>query len=199
MLRPNAQTMQYVLADDIFVIRDTKIHMLIHGRGAIRVSIVHCRIHVFRKAICAINISLIIPYCPLRGLNTLVSFKDLKTTVLFFIMSNIVKKPWGTYEIIKECDNSKVKHICVLPQNRLSLQSHLHRSEHWVIVKGSAWVRLGDIYYRLNVNDHIYIPAGEKHRIENSENTVLEFIETQCGSYLGEDDIIRYDDDYGRV
>ena len=115
-------------------------------------------------------------------------------------MSETVIKPWGSYEVVKEQDGCfKVKHICVLPGKRLSLQSHKHRSEHWVIVKGNAWVQLGDLYYRLKENEHIYIPANEKHRIENCENSVLEFIETQCGTYLGEDDIIRYDDDYGRT
>jgi len=115
-------------------------------------------------------------------------------------MYDIVIKPWGTYQVIKEKDSCyKVKHICVLPGKRLSLQSHQHRAEHWVIVKGNAWVQLGDLYYRLKENEHIYIPANEKHRIENCGDDVLEFIETQCGSYLGEDDIIRYDDDYGRV
>lgn len=111
-----------------------------------------------------------------------------------------VTKPWGSYEVIKEqSDKFKVKHICVLPEKRLSLQSHKHRAEHWVIVKGCAWVQLGDLYYKLNENEHIYIPANEKHRIENRRTEVLEFIETQYGTYLGEDDIIRYDDDYGRI
>lgn len=115
-------------------------------------------------------------------------------------MYDIVIKPWGTYQVIKEKDSCyKVKHICVLPGKRLSLQSHQWRSEHWVIVKGNAWVQLGDLYHRLKENEHIYIPASEKHRIENCGDSVLEFIETQYGSYLGEDDIIRYDDDYGRV
>jgi mannose-6-phosphate isomerase-like protein (cupin superfamily) len=115
-------------------------------------------------------------------------------------MYDVVIKPWGTYQVIKEKDSCyKVKHICVLPGKRLSLQSHQHRAEHWVIVKGNAWVQLGDLYHRLKENEHIYIPANEKHRIENCGDGVLEFIETQCGSYLGEDDIIRYDDDYGRV
>lgn len=115
-------------------------------------------------------------------------------------MSDLVIKPWGSYQVIKEQDGCfKVKHICVLPGKRLSLQSHKHRSEHWVIVKGNAWVQLGDLYYRLKEKDHIFIPANEKHRIENCDASVLEFVETQCGTYLGEDDIIRYDDDYGRI
>ncbi len=113
---------------------------------------------------------------------------------------SIEHRPWGSYETIKEEPGQyKVKHITVQPNKRLSLQSHAHRAEHWVIVKGTAWVQLGDLYYRLNENDHIYIPKGEKHRIENSSDAVLEFIETQVGAYLGEDDIIRYEDDYGRV
>ncbi len=111
-----------------------------------------------------------------------------------------VIKPWGSYEVIKEQPECyKVKHICVQPNKRLSLQSHKYRAEHWVIVKGCAWVQLGDLYYRLKANEHMYIPANEKHRIENCGAEVLEFIETQYGTYLGEDDIIRYDDDYGRI
>ena len=110
-----------------------------------------------------------------------------------------VFRPWGSYDSLGSGSRYQVKSIRVKPGAKLSLQYHHHRAEHWVIVKGTAWVQLGDLYYRLNENDHVYIPKGEKHRIENSSDTVLEFIETQVGNYLGEDDIIRYEDDYGRV
>jgi len=93
----------------------------------------------------------------------------------------------------------KVKVITVNIGQKLSLQSHNHRSEHWVIVKGKGKVQLGNDFYILEKNQHIYIPINELHRIENVGDEILEFTETQIGDYLGEDDIIRYKDDYGRV
>jgi hypothetical protein len=109
-------------------------------------------------------------------------------------------RPWGNYKTIEEKENNyKVKIITVNVGQKLSLQSHKHRSEHWVIVNGTAKVQVGQYFYNLVKNDHIYIPINELHRIENIGNDILEFTETQIGSYLGEDDIIRYEDDYGRV
>ena len=111
-----------------------------------------------------------------------------------------VEKPWGAYTIIGGSDkNYKIKHILVLPGKRLSLQSHEFRSEHWVIVAGTAKVRVGEDYHFMNVNDHVYIEPNQLHRIENIGETDLEFIETQVGSKLIEEDIIRYEDDFGRV
>jgi len=89
--------------------------------------------------------------------------------------------------------------ICVYPGKRLSLQSHNHRSEHWVICTGKARVQLNDNFIVMNPNEHIYIPAKALHRMENMGDEVVEFIETQIGDYLGEDDIIRYQDDFGRT
>lgn len=92
-----------------------------------------------------------------------------------------------------------MKNIAVYPSKRLSLQSHNFRSEHWVIVKGTAKVQVGNNEFIMNANEHIYIPIKTLHRIENIGTELMEFTETQIGSYLGEDDIIRYEDDYNRI
>ena len=92
----------------------------------------------------------------------------------------------------------QVKRVSVNPGAMLSLQSHQRRSEHWVIVQGTAKVTLADKVLTLSQNDSLYIPAGEKHRIANLSEEILEFIEVQSGSYFGEDDIIRFEDVYGR-
>ena len=112
-----------------------------------------------------------------------------------------VFRPWGYYININGDDfsGSKVKRIIVYPGKRLSLQSHNNRSEHWVITKGKARVQVGENFYDLGVNDYIFIPVTKKHRMENLSDQLVEFVETQIGSYLGEDDIIRYQDDFGRV
>jgi mannose-1-phosphate guanylyltransferase len=117
------------------------------------------------------------------------------------ILHKTVFRPWGWYKNIEGSDYGgfKVKVITVYPGKRLSLQSHNCRSEHWVIVKGTAKVELDYKEYFLNCNESIYIPLKSIHRIENIGNTNLEFTETQIGSYLGEDDIVRYQDDFGRV
>jgi mannose-6-phosphate isomerase-like protein (cupin superfamily) len=113
---------------------------------------------------------------------------------------NIFFRPWGFYKNTEEVDGIyKVKIITVNIGQKLSLQSHNHRSEHWVIVKGKGKVQLGEKNYIVEKNQHIYIPVNELHRIENIGDELLEFTETQIGHYLGEDDIIRYQDDYGRV
>ena len=93
----------------------------------------------------------------------------------------------------------KVKKICVHPGKRLSLQSHDQRSEHWTIVKGTAKVQLNDDFITLERNGYIFIPLKALHRIENIGTEDLEFIEVQVGDYLGEDDIKRYEDDFGRA
>jgi len=109
-------------------------------------------------------------------------------------------RPWGWYINIDGGDNSgsKVKRICVYPGKRLSLQSHNHRSEHWVIVKGTAKVQIGKDLHILRPNQSVYIPIEVLHRMENIGEDMVEFIETQIGNYLGEDDIVRYEDDFGR-
>ncbi len=108
-------------------------------------------------------------------------------------------RPWGKYEVLVDEPNHKVKKITVYKNGRLSLQSHEKRSEHWVVVKGKAGVTHGDSFLLLEENESSYIPAGTKHRLENKGEGVLEIIEVQTGSYLGEDDIVRFDDEYGRV
>ena len=110
-------------------------------------------------------------------------------------------RPWGWYINVEGNDHSgyKVKRIGVYPGKRLSLQSHNHRSEHWVITKGMARVQLNDDFVEMGPNEHIFIPVKSLHRMENIGEEIVEFIETQIGDYLGEDDIVRYEDDFGRA
>ena len=110
-----------------------------------------------------------------------------------------VARPWGSYETIANGPRFQVKRIIVDPGERLSLQSHVHRSEHWVVVRGAAEVTVGDKVSILQEDESTYIPAGTKHRLANPGKVPLELIEVQCGGYLGEDDITRFDDQYGRV
>jgi len=109
-----------------------------------------------------------------------------------------VHRPWGCYQGIDRDDRYQVKRISVKPGASLSLQKHHHRAEHWIVVKGSARVTRGKETFLLTENQSTYIPAGELHRLENPGKIPLELIEVQSGSYLGEDDIVRFDDEYGR-
>jgi len=109
-----------------------------------------------------------------------------------------VFRPWGYYDSIDADDGFQVKRILVNPGAKLSLQKHAHRAEHWVVVKGVAKVTCGDKTFSLKENQSTYIPKGKVHRLENTEKTDLEIIEIQTGDYLGEDDIIRLEDDYQR-
>jgi mannose-1-phosphate guanylyltransferase/mannose-6-phosphate isomerase len=108
-------------------------------------------------------------------------------------------RPWGSYTVLEDAATHKVKRIVVKPGGRLSLQSHDHRAEHWVVVAGIATVTNGETVRDLKPNQSTYIPVGEKHRLENKGADVVELIEVQVGGYLGEDDIRRYDDLYGRA
>lgn len=110
-----------------------------------------------------------------------------------------VARPWGSYESIGDGPRFQVKHIVVDPGETLSLQMHHHRSEHWVIVRGSAEVTVGEQVSILQENQSTYIPAGTRHRLANPGKVPLELIEVQCGPYLGEDDIVRFEDQYGRA
>ena len=110
-----------------------------------------------------------------------------------------VHRPWGTYTVLEENTSYKLKRIEVKPGGQLSLQMHHHRSEHWIVVSGNARVVNGDKEIDLESNQSTYIPAGHKHRLENTGDDMLVMIEVQCGSYLGEDDIVRFQDNYGRV
>lgn len=109
-----------------------------------------------------------------------------------------VHRPWGWYDNIDEGPRFKVKRIQVKPKASLSLQKHYRRAEHWVVVKGTAEITCGDKIITLNENQSTYIPLGEIHRLANPENIPLEIIEIQSGDYLGEDDIVRLEDSYGR-
>ena len=110
----------------------------------------------------------------------------------------IGERPWGKYEVLAESEGYKVKRITVVPGGRLSLQSHEHRAEHWVVVSGTATVTVDDTVLKRAVNEHVHIPLQAKHRLENDTQAPVVLIEVQSGSYLGEDDIVRYDDIYGR-
>ncbi len=109
-----------------------------------------------------------------------------------------VYRPWGSYQSVDNGDNFQVKRIIVKPGKKLSLQMHHQRAEHWVVVRGTATVTRDDEVFELNENESTFIPLGVKHRLENATNEPLEIIEVQSGSYLGEDDIVRFDDDFGR-
>jgi mannose-1-phosphate guanylyltransferase/mannose-6-phosphate isomerase len=109
-----------------------------------------------------------------------------------------VARPWGWYDSIDEGERFKVKRIQVKPGASLSLQMHHHRAEHWIVVKGVAEITNGDQVITLTENQSTYIPQGQTHRLANPGNTPLEIIEVQSGSYLGEDDIVRFEDAYGR-
>jgi mannose-1-phosphate guanylyltransferase len=109
-----------------------------------------------------------------------------------------VYRPWGHYDSIDFGDRDQVKRITVKPGAKLSLQMHHHRAEHWVVVRGTAKVQKGDQVIMLGENQSTYIPLGEIHALENPGKIPLELIEVQSGSYLGEDDIVRFEDRYGR-
>jgi mannose-1-phosphate guanylyltransferase/mannose-6-phosphate isomerase len=110
-----------------------------------------------------------------------------------------VYRPWGWYDSIDAADRFQVKRIMVKPGAKLSLQLHHHRAEHWIVVKGTAKVTRDETSYTVTENESTYIPLGIKHRLENTGKIPLEIIEVQSGSYLGEDDIERFDDSYGRA
>jgi mannose-1-phosphate guanylyltransferase len=109
-----------------------------------------------------------------------------------------VYRPWGKYDSIDSGDRYQVKRITVKPGAKLSLQIHNHRAEHWVVVSGTANVKKGKETFLLTVNESTYIPVGTLHSLENPGKFDLEIIEVQSGEYLGEDDIVRFEDSYGR-
>jgi mannose-1-phosphate guanylyltransferase/mannose-6-phosphate isomerase len=109
-----------------------------------------------------------------------------------------VVRPWGFYESLIVSERSQVKRIVVDPGAQLSLQKHFHRSEHWVVIEGSALVTRNESRSVLNENESIFLPVGCVHRLENPGRIPLTIIEVQIGSYLGEDDIVRFEDSYGR-
>lgn len=108
------------------------------------------------------------------------------------------ERPWGSFQVLDEGPTYKVKRIEVKPGQRLSYQYHHRRAEHWVIVAGRALVTLDDVVHERNATESIEIGQGVRHRIENPGPEPMTFIEVQTGTYFGEDDIVRLDDDYGR-
>lgn len=109
------------------------------------------------------------------------------------------RRPWGTFTVLDEGENFKVKRIEVLPGKRLSYQKHAQRAEHWFVVQGTAKVTLDDREINVSAGEAIDIAVGSAHRVENPGEELLVFIEVQRGSYLGEDDIVRLQDDFGRT
>jgi mannose-1-phosphate guanylyltransferase/mannose-6-phosphate isomerase len=110
-----------------------------------------------------------------------------------------VRRPWGSYTVLEESANFKIKRIVVNPGAKLSMQMHKHRSEHWVVVSGQATITNGDVQFTLDENQSTYIPKTHRHRLENASDRPLSIIEVQCGEYVGEDDIVRFEDNYGRM
>ncbi len=108
-------------------------------------------------------------------------------------------RPWGSYTVLEEGERYKIKRVVVNPGEKLSLQKHYHRSEHWVVVKGTAKVKIGDKEIFMHENESAYVPKSTLHRLENPGKVPIELIEVQNGEYVGEDDIVRIDDHYGRV
>lgn len=108
-------------------------------------------------------------------------------------------RPWGNYIVLYDGQDCKVKRITVNPGHRLSYQYHNYRSEHWTVVQGSGIITFDDVQIPIEANDNVFIPAKSKHRIMNNTAVDLVFIEVQTGSYFGEDDIIRLEDDYKRI
>jgi len=114
------------------------------------------------------------------------------------VLHREVHRPWGSYDSVDQDEGFQVKRIKVKPGARLSLQSHRHRAEHWIVVRGTARVTRDNDVFELHANQSTYIPLGARHRLENPGKDMLELIEVQSGDYLGEDDIVRYEDVYGR-
>jgi len=110
------------------------------------------------------------------------------------------ERPWGNYTNIFTSQDFNIKTIEILPNKQPSYQYHHKRSEHWIILKGEAEITINDVTTIKKEGDHIFVPVGDKHRIKNISNDVtLQFIEVQTGTYFGEDDIVRIQDDYGRA
>ena len=133
--------------------------------------------------------------------------QDVKDAVALMKKQNIIQasifpkdhRPWGWFERLSTGNRFQVKRICVKPGASLSLQSHKHRSEHWIVVEGSAMVTIGEEIMSIDEGQSVYVPLGTKHRLENKGASPLLLIEVQIGSYLGEDDIFRYEDKYARM
>jgi len=113
--------------------------------------------------------------------------------------SNVVHQPWGSHETMTGGEGYQVKRIVVAPGRKLSLQYHQHRSEHWTVVEGEVHVTIDDDVMVLQCDESIYVPLGSVHRLDNRSGGDVVLIAVQCGNYLGEDDIVRIDDDFDRA
>ena len=127
---------------------------------------------------------------------TLLSSEETPVTPMSVAATEL--RPWGSFTILEEGAGYKIKRIEVKPGHRLSLQMHHHRSEHWIVISGIAKVQRGDDDIMLSKNESTYVPRFTQHRLENPGRVPLVLIEVQNGEYLGEDDIIRFEDDYAR-
>ncbi len=131
--------------------------------------------------------------------NVIESVTEFDSNGLAGFSCDKIIRPWGNYQCIDQAERYQVKRIVVNRGEQLSLQMHHHRAEHWIVVRGTAKVTCGNQTFLLTENQSTYIPVGENHRLENPGKIPLEMIEVQSGSYLGEDDIVRFEDIYGRV
>lgn len=132
-------------------------------------------------------------------MSTLLAENGTSPGPLRYSVGDNERRPWGSWEVLAVSPRSTVKRIIVNPGHRLSLQYHYHRAEHWIVVSGTAQVNCGDRTFVLYENQSTFIPLGQTHRLENVGKIALEIIEVQSGSYLGEDDIVRIEDDHGRA
>lgn len=121
------------------------------------------------------------------------------TSVIRYAVGERDSRPWGTWEVLATGEGYTLKRIRVLPGQRLSLQYHQHRSEHWTIVQGFAEVELDDVVHRMSAGTHVHIPVGTVHRVRALGSEPLVFLEVQVGKVLDENDIVRISDDYGRL
>jgi mannose-1-phosphate guanylyltransferase/mannose-6-phosphate isomerase len=132
-----------------------------------------------------------------EDIKALVAEVKLRNSALTEIHQTVYR-PWGSYTVLEERANFKIKRIVVNPGAKLSMQMHKHRSEHWVVVSGTATIKNNEIEYTLQENQSTYIPQTHRHRLANNTSEPLSIIEVQCGDYVGEDDIVRFEDSYGR-
>jgi mannose-6-phosphate isomerase len=143
---------------------------------------------------------------PFSGEETMVQSKEVSQVPALNLPTSITTegiaatelRPWGSFTVLEEARGYKIKRIEVKPGHRLSLQMHYHRSEHWIVVCGTAKVTCGEKEVVIHSNQSTYVPQGHVHRLENPGVIPLVLIEVQNGEYLGEDDIIRFEDDYAR-